>query len=90
MLMRATDILYFKRDFFVETNFLPDININSFFVKPIDKTDIQSITLSLNPLKAVGPNSIPTKILKLLTNNISSHLPELFNFSLLLGGFPQS
>ena len=36
-------------------DFLPDIDINSFFIKPVDKTDIQNIILSLNPLKAVDP-----------------------------------
>ena len=30
----------------------------------INKTEFKNITLSLNPLKVVGPNSILTKILK--------------------------
>ena len=42
----------------------------------------------LNPLKAVGTNSIPTKILKLLSNDISSQLIELFDLSYLLDVFP--
>ena len=51
--------------------FLPDVEIKSFFIKPADKIEIKNIILSLNPLKAVGPNSIPTRILKLLSNDIS-------------------
>ena len=47
-------------------SFLPDTDINSFFIKPVDKTEIQNIILSLNLLKAVDPNSILTKIMKLL------------------------
>ena len=43
--------------------------------------------LSLNPSKAIGPNSIPTKILKLLIN-FSSQLTELFNLSFSRGVFP--
>ena len=64
---------------------LPDINFNSFFIKPIDKTEIRNIILSLNPLKAVGRNSIPTKILKLLGNDISDQFSKLFNFLFSLG-----
>ena len=68
-------------------DFLPDIDINSFIIKPVDKTEMQNI-LSLNPLKAVDPNSVPTKILKLLSSDISNQLSELFNLSFLLGVFP--
>ena len=62
-------------------HFLRDIEINSFFIKPIDKIEIKNIILSLNPLKAVGPNRIPTKILKLLRNDILNQLSELFHHS---------
>ena len=44
--------------------------------------------LSLNPSKAIGPNSISTKILKLLINDVSSQLTELFNLSFSHGVFP--
>ena len=50
--------------------FLPQININSFFINPTDKTEIKNMILSFDPLKSIGPNSIPTKILKLLSNYI--------------------
>ena len=36
-------------------DFLPDIDINSFFTKPVGKTDIQNFILSLNALKAIDP-----------------------------------
>ena len=36
--------------------------------------------MSLNPWKAIGPNSIPTKIFKMLTN-VSSQLTEPSNLS---------
>ena len=68
-------------------DFLPDIDINSFIIKPVHKTEMQNI-LSLNPLKAVDPNSVPTKILKLLSSDISNQFSELFNLSFLLGVFP--
>ena len=45
----------------------------SFFVSP-DKTERENIITSLDSNKSVGPNSILTKILKLLKNDISSEL----------------
>ena len=59
---------YSRNKFF---DFLPQININSFFINPTDKTEIKNI-LSLDPLRSSGPNSIPIKILKLLSNDIST------------------
>ena len=69
-------------------HFLRDIEIDSFFIKPIDKIEIKNIILSLNLLKAVGPNRIPTKILKLLRNDILNQLSELFHHSFSHGVFP--
>ena len=44
--------------------------------------------MSLNPSKAIDPNSIPTKILKLLINDVSSQLTEPFNLSFSYEVFP--
>ena len=41
-----------------------------FFVSPTDKTNIKNVISSLDSNKSVGPNSIPTKILKLLKNDL--------------------
>ena len=46
------------------------------------------ITSSLNSNKSVGRNSIPTKILKLLKNDIFSQLADIFNISFSTGVFP--
>ena len=85
----ATDIQssirYSKNNFH---DFLHPININSFFLNPTDEIEVKNIILSLNPSKAIGPNSIPTKILKLLINDVSSQLIELFNLSFSRGVFP--
>ena len=43
---------------------------------------------SFNPSKPIGPNSIPTKILKLLMNDISSQLTYLVNLFFSSGVFP--
>ena len=84
----ATDIQssirYSKNNFH---DFLPPININSFFLNPTDEIEVENVILSLNPSKVIGPDSIPTKILKLLTNDVSSQLTELFNLSFSGGAF---
>ena len=69
-------------------DFLPPININSFFLNPTDEIEVKNIIMSLNPLEVIGPNSIQTKIIKLLINDVSSQLTELFNFSFSCGVFP--
>ena len=48
------------------SDFLKDKNQNSFFQSPTSKQKIQNIISSLNSNQSVGPNSIPTRILKLL------------------------
>ena len=80
-----SSIKYSRNKFF---DFLPQININSFFINPTDKTEIKNIILSLDPLKSIGPNNIPTTILKLLSNDISTQFAELFNLSFSEGLFP--
>ena len=42
----------------------------------------------MNPSKTVGPKSIPTNILKLLNDEISSHLSNIYNMSFSMGVFP--
>ena len=43
---------------------------------------------SLDSNKSTGPNSLPTKILKLLKNYISTQLFNIFNISFSTGFFP--
>ena len=61
---------------------LPPINIDSFFIIPIDFIEVSDIISSVDINKAVEPNSIPTKVLKLLNKDISNQLFSLFNLSL--------
>ena len=68
-------------------DFLPQIDINSFFINRTDKTEIRDNILSLDPLKSIGPNSILTKISGLLSNDISTQFTELLNFSFFEGVF---
>ena len=70
------------------SDFLKNRSNISFFVSPTDKTEIEDAISSLDSNKSVGPNSISTKILKLLKNDISSQLFEIFNISFSSCVFP--
>ena len=57
-------------------------------VSPTDYYEISNIISSLKNHEIVGPNSIPTMILKLLNKDISNQLASLFNPSFFSGIFP--
>ena len=68
--------------------FLQHPNENSFFLRPTSSDEITNLILSLNESKSLGPNGPPTKILKLLKNDISLQLTNIFNLSFSTGVFP--
>ena len=70
------------------SNFLKNRSDDSFFLSPTGKYEIINIISSLDPTKSTGPNSIPTKILKLLKNDISAQLSDIFNVSFSTEAFP--
>ena len=69
------------------SDFLKNRSNISFLVSPTDKTEIENFISSLDSNEPVGSNSFSTKILKLLKNDISSELSEIFNISFSTG-FP--
>ena len=50
--------------------------------------EVNDIISTMNSNKSQGPNGIPTKILKLLKEDISYTLANLFNLSFSSGVFP--
>ena len=58
-------------------DFLHLPNVDSLFITPTDAHEVNLIISSLNSDKSTGPNSLPTKILKLLKNDISTHLADI-------------
>ena len=70
------------------TDYLSYTNINTFFLTPTDKNEIYFIIFSLDSHKLFGPNIIPVKLLKLLKNDISQQLSDIFNMSSSTGQFP--
>ena len=46
------------------SNYLKNQNLNSFFLDAVTEVESESIIGNLNSRKTIGPNSIPTRILK--------------------------
>ena len=67
--------------------FLKNRSDDSFFLSPSGKYEIINIISSLDPSKSTGPNSIPTKILKLPKNDICTQLSDICNVSFSTGVF---
>ena len=72
------------------SDFLPPNIHESIILSQITEDEISKIISSLNSSKSTGPNSISTKILKLLQVQISKHLTDIFNLSFTTGIFPHS
>ena len=69
-------------------DFLHLLNEDSLFITPTDAHEVNLIISSLNSDKSTGPNSLLTKILKPLKNEISTDLVDVFNLSFSSGVFP--
>ena len=61
---------------------------DSFIITSTNKEGIYKIISFLNTNKSCGPNSIPTKVLHLLQDQISNHLATICNLSFSTGVFP--
>ena len=72
------------------SKYLTDRNINSFFIKPTDETEIKQIIKNININKASGPHSIPTEILHLVMEIIAYPLTQLVNMSFSNGVYFQN
>ena len=57
-------------------------------IKPTDKTEIESLISKIDPTKKTGPNSIHTKLIKLISNSISTPISNICNKSFASGIFP--
>ena len=63
-------------------------NNDSFIITAANKGEIRKIISSLNINKSYEPNSIPTKILHLVQDQISKHLTTICNLSFSTGIVP--
>ena len=62
--------------------------LDSLLLSPVTITEIQNIISNLDINKSIGPNSIPTKILKEYKEILSEPISYLINLSFLTGEFP--
>ena len=63
------------------TKYLKSPNLHSIFISPTDTHEISLLISKMNKCKATGPNSIPTPVLQILNEKISTVLSKLFNLS---------
>ena len=70
-------------------DFLSNRLLENFVFDEITIEEVHSTMLDLNPSKANGPNSIPTKIMRLLGFNLASCLTKIFNISIQTGQHPK-
>ena len=70
------NISFSHKDFF---DYLKNRSNVSFFLSPTDEKEIMKAISLLDSKKSVEANSFPAKVLKLLKNEISSQLPDIFN-----------
>ena len=69
-------------------DYLGSCNKHSFFITPAIPMEISDIINLLKTGKSVGPNSVPTKLLKSLSPYISIPLSQIINESFQSGTFP--
>ena len=74
-----------KRSF---SHYLGQITDETIFLSPTTPADIESLINCIKPNKAIGPNSIPTKILKEFKTELSEPLSDMINVSFNKGIFP--
>ena len=86
----VAEIVYSKIQFSNKSfrKFLSSEINDSFLITSTNKEEIYKIVTFLNSNKSCGPNSIPTKVLHLLQEQISNHLATICNLSFSTGAFP--
>ena len=70
------------------SHYLGQITDETIFLSPTTPADIESLINCIKPNKAIGPNSIPTKILKEFKTELSEPLSDMINVSFNKGIFP--
>ena len=65
-----------------------DRNLDSIFLSPVTHCEVKDLIAALNPVKSIGPNNIPIKLLKILGPSLSPFLADIVNQSFQSGVFP--
>ena len=72
----------------VGLHFTSILEYQSFLISPTNDQEIRDIILSLDDNKSFGPCSVPTKLLKLIANELSIPFSDICNSSFREGSFP--
>ena len=70
------------------THYLKNNNPHTFMAHPTTPTEIETLIKSFDTSKSTGPNSIPNKIIKLVSTSISIPISNISNHSLSTGICP--
>ena len=70
------------------SEYLDNPNPNTFLFHPCDSVEVENLINDLNISKASGPNGIPTKILRMISSEISLPLSTIFNIAIITGTHP--
>ena len=70
------------------TDYLNNYNPKTFAYQLSDSNEVITIINQLNISKTSGPNSIPTKILQMISNDISIPLSKIYNIAVTKGSHP--
>ena len=71
------------------SEYLDNPNQNTFAFEPCDASEVKLIINQLNISKASGPNGVRTKILQMISNEISTPLSKIINISITTGAHPE-
>ena len=71
------------------TDYLTNPSEKTFFLTPTSPDEVEDIINTLNLRKSIGPNSIPTKLLKKYSKTISIPISKLINQSFVTRIFPE-
>ena len=71
-------------------NYLTEPAANTFILTPKNTKEIKDIIKTLNIRKSIGPNSIPTRLLKQFSKEMSMSIETLINLSFKTRIFPDA
>ena len=71
-------------------SYLGSMKENNMFLTPTTADDIEGLIRNMKVNKGVGPNSIPTKILKDCKSKFFKPLSDMINISFTTGIFPSA
>ena len=66
---------------------VPDVK--SIYINHVDDDEVSNMIRNLNSSKACGPNSIPNRLIRIMSTNLTSPIKIIINLSFSEGCFPQ-